>query len=78
MLARADESYRTVTDRTWSAVRAVGTIARYGAAWPIFITRETLAAWDDVLAFLMNLILGGDWHAGGYDDARRSRRRRAG
>ncbi len=58
--------------------RAAGTLLRYGTAWPIFIARETLAAWDDGLAFLMNLILGDDWGAGGYDDARRSRRRRAG
>jgi len=61
-----------------SAVRAGITLARYGTAWPIFITREMLAAWDDWLAFMMNMILGDDWQAAGLDEVRRSGRRLSG
>ena len=78
LLLRTEDGYRSVADRAVSGGRAACTLLRYGTAWPIFMARETLAACDDGLAFLMNLILGDDWQAGGYDDARRSRRRRAG
>lgn len=78
MLLRGNESYRAVADRASSGVGVAGTFLRYSAAWPIFMARETLAAWDDGLAFWMNFILGDDWDdSGSFDDARRSRRRRA-
>lgn len=56
----------------------IGTLVRYSIAWPVFVAREVLAAYDDALSFWMNAILGDEWDKGGLDDARRSRRRRAG
>ena len=63
------------TDRVRSGAHTAITLARYGTAWPIFLARETLAAWDDGLAFMMNVILGDEWQTVGLDEARRSRRR---
>jgi hypothetical protein len=60
-----DDDVRTPADRPLSEFAAMGTIARYGMAWPLFVTREMLAAWDDLLAFWMNVILGDDWEADG-------------
>lgn len=75
MYANTDQGNPTIAYRTASGVHAAVTILRYGTAWPIFVARETLAAWDDGLAFMMNLILGDDWQAVGFDETRRSRRR---
>ena len=75
MFATADQRNPTIAYRTASGVHAAVTILRYGTAWPIFVARETLAAWDDGLAFMMNLILGDDWQSVGFDETRRSRRR---
>jgi len=46
----------------------VETLLRYSMAWPFFVTREALAAYDDLLAFSLNVILGDDWEAGGLDE----------
>jgi hypothetical protein len=35
-------------------------LVRYGMAWPLLAARETLAGWDDLLQFWLNLILGDD------------------
>jgi hypothetical protein len=78
MLATADRCDPTDRDQLRSAVRAGITLARYGTAWPIFITREMLAACDDWLAFMMSMILGDDWQAVGFDEGRRSGRRLSG
>jgi hypothetical protein len=75
MLASADQGDRTVADRAKHGAHAAVTIVRYCIAWPIFIARETLAAYDDGLAFMMNIVLGDDWKAVGFDEARRHRRR---
>ena len=75
MFRPADQEHPTIARRTASGAHAAVTILRYSAAWPIFVARETLAAWDDGLAFMMNVILGDDWKAAGFDETRRSRRR---
>ena len=72
MLASAKRCDPGVFDRVRSGAHTAITLARYGTAWPIFIAREPLAAWDDGLAFMMNVILGDDWQAVGPDEARRS------
>lgn len=58
-----DDDATLITERALSGFAAAGTLVRYGLAWPLVVTRETLAACDDVLAFWMNLILGDDWEA---------------
>jgi hypothetical protein len=75
MFAAADRHHPSIAHRTASGAHAAVTILRYSAAWPIFVARETLAAWDDGLAFMMNVILGDDWRAVGFEETRRSRRR---
>jgi len=76
--ADGNEGRRPVAARARSGVAALVTVGRYGIVWPIFMARETLAAYDDVLALCMNFVLGDDWDDGGLDQARRSRRRRVG
>jgi hypothetical protein len=78
MPATADRCDLTVPNQVRSGIQAAVTLVRYGTAWPFFIARETLAAWDDGLAFMLNVILGPDWHAVGFDEAGRSRRGRSG
>jgi hypothetical protein len=74
MPATAAQRDPTVPNQVRAGVHATITLVRYGTAWPIFIARETLAAWDDGLALMLNLILGPDWQAVGFDEVRRSRR----
>ena len=64
--------------RAKPGAHAAVTIFRYATAWPIFVTREMLAAWDDGLALMMNIVLGDDWPPDRLDDALHGRRRRAG
>jgi hypothetical protein len=75
MLGTADQSDPSAPDRMMCGVDAAFALVRYATAWPIFVARETLAAWDDGLAFIMNMILGEDWQAVGFGEDRRSRRR---
>jgi hypothetical protein len=39
-------------------------IVRYGMAWPVLVARETLAAWDDVMRFWLDVVLGSNWDEG--------------
>ena len=67
---------RAVAHRARSAVGTSATLGRYGIVWPILLAREALAAYDDVLAVVMKLVLGRDWDERELDEARRRRRPR--
>jgi hypothetical protein len=64
-----------VTDGARCVLSGLGTLVRYSFAWPIFLHREALAAYDEGLAFWLAFILGDKWKDGGLDEARPSRRR---
>jgi hypothetical protein len=64
-----------VADGARCILAGLGTLVRYSLAWPIFVHREALAAYDEGLVFWLTFILGDKWNDGGLDEARPGSRR---
>lgn len=74
MPASGEGDSGSVANGLRTRLAGLGRLARYGVAWPIFMHREAVTAYDNALAFWLRVILGDGWDDGGHHATRRARR----